>query len=74
MANPNLTVPFSRSARTSEKAKMGISRWPIRAASMRALSGLGLSDIKIAGYLKVRPEEVTSLRNLCRIGEGQWKA
>jgi hypothetical protein len=74
MASPNLTAPLPRSARASEKAKIGISRWPIRAASMRALSELGLSDIKIAGYLKVRPEEVTSLRNLYRIGEGQWKA
>jgi len=74
MASPNLTAPLPWSARTSEKAKMGISRWPVRAASMRALSELGLSDSKIAGYLKVRTEEVTSLRNLYRIGEGQWKA
>jgi hypothetical protein len=74
MASPNLTAPLPRSVPTSEKAKMGISRWQIRAASTRALSELGLSDIKIAGYLKVRTDAMTSLRNLYRIGEGQRKA
>jgi len=74
MASPNLTAPLPWSVSTWEVAKMGMVWWPGRVASMRALSELGLSDIKIAGYLKVRTEEVTSLRNLYRIGEGQWKA
>jgi hypothetical protein len=61
MAGPNLAALLERTTRTSGRAKVAILRWPITAASMRALSELGLSDVKIAGYLKVRTEQVTSL-------------
>ena len=73
MASPNLAALLERTSRTSGKAKVAISKWPIRAAYLRALSDLGLTDAKIAEYLKVGTEQVTSLRNLCRIAEGQWK-
>jgi hypothetical protein len=74
MASPNLAVLSEQTIRPSGKATLSISRWPIRAASFRALSDLGLSDVKIADDLKVGTEQVTSLRNLYRIAEGQWRA
>ena len=74
MASPNLAALLERTTRTSRRAKVGISKWPIRAPYLCALSDLGLSDVKIAEYLQVGMEQVTSLRNLYRIAEGQWKA
>jgi hypothetical protein len=72
MASPNLGALLERTTRTSGRAKVGISRWPIRAPYLRALSDLGLSDPKIASYLCVDTAKVTSLRSLYRIAEGKW--
>jgi len=62
MDSPNLAALLERTTQTSGKARVAISRWPIRAASLRALSDLGLTDVKIADYLKVDTEQVTSWR------------
>ncbi len=73
MASPNLAAPMERTTRMSEKIRVGVSIWPIRAAYLRALTELGLSDLKIAEYLRVGPEQVASLRKLYRITEGRWR-
>jgi hypothetical protein len=73
MATTSPAVLSDQTTRPSEKAKLNIS-WPIRAASLRALSELGLSDVRIAAYLKVGTEQVRSLRIRYRIAEGHWKA
>jgi hypothetical protein len=58
----------------SVRPERAISRWPIRAASLRVLSDLGLSDAKIADYFRVGTEQVTCLRSFHQIREGRWKA
>lgn len=72
MASPNLAALLERTTRRSGRTKVGISRWPIRAPYLRALSDLGLSDPKIASYLRVDMAKVTSVRSLYRIAEGKW--
>jgi hypothetical protein len=74
MANPDPAIPSEHAIRPRGRAKPDISSWPIRAAYLRALSDLGLTDVKIADYLKVDTEEVTSLRIRYRIAEGHWKS
>ena len=74
MDSPNLAALLEWKTQTSGKARVAIPRWPIRAASLRALSDLGLTDVKIADYLKVDTEQVTSWRIRYRIAEGHWKA
>jgi hypothetical protein len=69
-ASPNPAIPSEHAIRPSGD----ISWWPIRAAYLRALSDLGLTDVKIADYLKVDTEQVTSLRIRYRIAEGHWKS
>jgi hypothetical protein len=73
MASPNPAIPSEQAIRPSGRAKPSISWWPIGAAYLRALSDLGLTDVKIADYLKVDTEQVTSLRIRYRIAEGHWK-
>ena len=51
--------------------RLNVSKWPIRAAYLRALADLGLSDPQIAVYLQVDRDKVTSVRNLFLIPEGK---
>jgi hypothetical protein len=74
MPSPTLVAHFDQTIRTTGEARERFSEWPIRAACLRALSDLGLSDAKIADYFHVGTEQVTCLRNSYRIVEGQWKA
>jgi hypothetical protein len=72
MASPILALFWSGQPERAGEQRWASSRWPIRAASLRALSDLGLSDPKIASYLCVDTAKVTSLRSLYRIAEGKW--
>lgn len=74
MVIPGPAVQSEQIIRAVREAKPSFSRWPVRAASLRALSELGLSDLKIANYLKVDTGQVASLRSAYGIAEGQWKA
>ncbi len=67
MASPNLAAPMERTTRMSEKIRVGVSIWPIRAAYLRALTELGLSDLKIAEYLRVGPEQVACCENFTEL-------
>jgi hypothetical protein len=73
MVSPVLAVISEQASRLSGKAKRGFSRWPIRAASLRALCDLGLTDAKIAEYLKISPQQVKGLRVVYCIAEGRWR-
>lgn len=73
MVGLNLPAVPEQTVQARGQAKVDISRWPISAASLRALSELGLSDAKIAHYLRVDTKEIVSLRNSFGIAEGQWR-
>jgi hypothetical protein len=68
MPRLNLVTPFPQ---PRGDARAHVSKWPIRAAYLRALADLGLSDPQIAAYLQVDRDKVTSVRNLFRIPEGK---
>lgn len=71
MPRLNLVAPFLQTSRTRGDARAHVSKWPIRAAYLRALADLGLSDPQIAVYLQVDRDKVTSVRNLFLIPEGK---
>jgi hypothetical protein len=71
MPRLNLVAPFPQTSRTRGDAGVHVSKWPIRAAYLRALADLGLSDPQIAAYLQVDRDKVASVRNLFRIPEGK---
>ena len=46
MPRLNLVAPFPQTSRTRGDAGVHVSKWPIRAAYLRALADSGLSDLR----------------------------
>ncbi len=74
MAVLDPAVVSEQTTRPNGKTRPSMSQWPVSVSSLRALSDLGLSDVKIAACFGVRTEQVMSLRNPYGIAGAEWSA